>query len=210
MYNIRLAGVGGQGIITAGTIVSEAAKISGKKVIMSEIHGLSQRGGSVTVDVRMGEVYGPIIPMNTCDLIFGLEMMESFRSMEALGKVKTALISTEKLNPISLSMQGMEYPSFEELVEKHGKDTVIYPVDAVSIAVAAGSPKSVNTVMIGIALGLNLIPLGISSVTEAMKSTFSEKNIGINTKALKLGLEWAGRMKNTQVPGSPERVYTIS
>jgi indolepyruvate ferredoxin oxidoreductase beta subunit len=207
MYNIRLAGVGGQGIITAGTIISEAARISGENVIMSEIHGLSQRGGSVTVDVRIGKGYGPIIPMNSCDLVLGLELMEAFRSMEALGTTTTALVSTEKLNPISLSMHDKEYPSFEELVEKYGKNTAIYPVDAVDLAMAAGSPKSVNVVMIGIALGLHLIPLSISSVAEAMKNTFPEKIIGINKKALELGLEWAGRMRSTEKSSPQMQVH---
>lgn len=197
-YNIRLAGVGGQGIITAGTILSEAARISGENVIMSEIHGLSQRGGSVTVDVRIGECYGPIIPLDSCDLIVGLELMESFRSIEDLGKVTKALISTEKLNPISLSMHHREYPSLEALVENHGKDTIIFPVDAIEIAKAAGSPKSVNVVVIGIALGLHLIPLSISSVVGAMKNTFQDKIMGINTKALELGLQWARHMMNTE------------
>ena len=197
-YNIRLAGVGGQGIITAGTILSNAARISGENVIMSEIHGLSQRGGSVTVDVRIGEGYGPIIPKDSCDLVLGLELMEAFRSMESLGKVATALISTEKLNPISLSMHDKEYPTFEELVEKHGGNTVIYPVDAIDIAMAAGSSKSVNVVIIGIAIGLHIIPLSISSVTEAIKNTFPEKILGINMKALELGLEWARHMMNTE------------
>lgn len=165
---------------------------------MSEIHGLSQRGGSVTVDVRIGEGYGPIIPMDSCDLVLGMELMEAFRSIESFGKVATALISAEKLNPISLSMHDKEYPTFEELVEKHGKNTVIYPVDAVDIALAAGSSKSVNVVMIGIALGLHVIPLGISSVTEAIRNTFPEKILGANLKALELGLEWSGHIKNVE------------
>ena len=80
IYNIRLAGVGGQGIITAGNIISEAAMRSGQKVIMSEIHGLSQRGGSVTVDVRIGDCYGPIISQGSCDLVIGLELIETFRA----------------------------------------------------------------------------------------------------------------------------------
>ena len=208
MYNIRLAGVGGQGIITAGTIISNAARISGENVIMSEIHGLSQRGGSVTVDVRIGEGYGPIIPMDSCDLVIGLELMEAFRSIESLGKVATALISTEKLNPISLSMHDKEYPTFEELSEKHEKNTVIYPVDAIDIAMAAGSSKSVNVVMIGIALGLHIIPLSMSSVTEAIKNTFPEKILGINIKALELGLEWSGRIRNIEVSSSEVQLRT--
>ena len=129
-YNIRLAGVGGQGIITAGNIISEAAMRSGQKVIMSEIHGLSQRGGSVTVDVRIGDCYGPIISQSSCDLVIGLELIETFRAIESFENVGTALMSTEKINPISLSMHRKEYPSFEDLMEKYGMGTKIYPVEA--------------------------------------------------------------------------------
>ena len=194
-YNIRLAGVGGQGIITAGNIISEAAMRSGQKVIMSEIHGLSQRGGSVTVDVRIGDYYGPIISESSCDLVIGLELIETFRAIESFENVGTALMNTEKINPISLSMHRKEYPRFEDLMEKYGMGTKIYPVEAGEIAMEAGSSKAVNIVMIGVALGLNLFPMNADEVVYVLKDTFPEKKLDINMKALELGIAWSGRMK---------------
>ena len=205
IYNIRLAGVGGQGIITAGNIISEAAMRSGQKVIMSEIHGLSQRGGSVTVDVRIGDCYGPIISQSSCDLVIGLELIETFRAIESFENVGTALMSTEKINPISLSMHRKEYPCFEDLMEKYSMGTKIYPVEAGEIAMEAGSSKAVNIVMIGVALGFNLFPMNTSEVVHVLKDTFPEKKLSINMKALELGIAWSGRMKthvheNSTVP----------
>jgi len=202
-YNICLSGVGGQGIITAGTIISEAAKISGQNTVMSEIHGLSQRGGSVTVDVRIGECYGPIIPKDSCDLIIGFELMETFRSIESLGRVRKALTSTEEMNPISLSIHDKEYPSFEDLTEKYGGETRVYPVEAMEIARKAGSEKTINVVMIGVALGMNLIPLCKESVILAIRNIFSGKILDINMTALDLGIAWSRRMESISLRNLP-------
>lgn len=187
-YNICLSGVGGQGIITAGTVLSEAAKKSGHNVVMSEIHGLSQRGGSVTVDVRIGNCFGPIVPGNSCDLVIGLELIETFRSMESLGNVKTVLTSTEQINPISLSIHNKEYPAFDYLIEKYSRGTKMFAVDAKELALEAGSDRAVNVVMLGVALGMNIIPISKESVVFAIKSILPEKIWDINLKALELGI----------------------
>ncbi|MEM0098796.1 MAG: 2-oxoacid:acceptor oxidoreductase family protein, partial [Thermoplasmata archaeon] len=80
--NISLVGVGGQGVVSTGIILGNTISKKGINVVMSEIHGMAQRGGIVTVDMRIGDVYGPIIPKGKLDLIIGFEAMETLRALK--------------------------------------------------------------------------------------------------------------------------------
>ena len=105
-YNIIIAGIGGQGVVTCGSLISKAAIHAGLNVVMSEIHGLAQRGGSVSVEVRIGDVSGPIIPNGEGDLLIGLEYMEGVRNIPRMKTGSLVILSKEKLTPVSLSMRG--------------------------------------------------------------------------------------------------------
>ena len=188
-----------------GAITSGSAYNSLMDAVVSHSIEMDVLKIGFTVDVRIGDCYWSIIPQNSCDLVIGLELMETFRAIESLGNVGTALMSTEKINPISLSMHRKEYPCFEDLMEKYSMGTKIYPVEAGEIAMEAGSSKAVNIVMIGVALGFNLFPMNTSEVVHVLKDTFPEKKLSINMKALELGIAWSGRMKthvheNSTVP----------
>ncbi|MHB8372136.1 MAG: indolepyruvate oxidoreductase subunit beta [Thermoplasmataceae archaeon] len=193
--NLIIGGIGGQGVVTCGTLISKAAIHSGINVIMSEIHGLAQRGGSVSVEVRMGEVHGPIIPDGQGDLLIGLEYMEGIRNLWRLRKGATAILSPEKMTPVSLSMNRKEYPDFEELLSKEAKKLLIYEINAPSLAIESGDRRTSNSVILGFISALKILPLTNADFIDAISSTFPEKVMSTNLRAFELGSKEVTRAK---------------
>jgi indolepyruvate ferredoxin oxidoreductase beta subunit len=198
--NIIIAGVGGQGVVTAGLLLSEAATIRGMRVVMSEIHGLAQRGGSVSVDVRIGEVYGSIIGKGDADLIIGFEPIETMRAIARAGNKTQVIMNSEKITPVSLSMHDKEYPSNSDLTDMADKSIKIREINAVSLAKKVGSYKSVNAVIIGAAIGLGILPFEKEDMLSALKNRFSGKLYDINREALESGIN---EILANQVASSP-------
>jgi indolepyruvate ferredoxin oxidoreductase beta subunit len=196
--NILIAGVGGQGVITSGTIISESAISKGLNVIMSEIHGLSQRLGSVTVEVRIGNVFGPISFKNEFDLIIGFEPLETLRSLETVNNSPVVIMNNEKINPISLSMNSLEYPNIEMMKKKYFSNVSFYDLPATEIAMQSGSYRATNVVVVGAAIALNVLPFNIEDVEKVLEQKFSGKELEINKDALKKGMRYISNSnKNT-------------
>lgn len=188
--NIIMSGVGGQGIVKAGQLIGEAVASEGLNVVMSEIHGMSQRGGIVGVDLRIGNVYGPIIPEGAADLFIGFEAVETLRGISRLGKKTAIIMSTEKIIPITVSLGDSSYPDTEEIARMLKKQgTQLYIIDALSLATKAGNVKSTNVVLVGAAYAAGFIPVSLDVLKSALKSTFHERSWESNLKALELGIE---------------------
>ncbi len=187
--NILLAGVGGQGVITLGMIISQAAMEQGEKVLMSEIHGLAQRGGSVTVDVRIGDFHAPIIPDGEVDITIGMEPLETKRALARASMGSRVVMSTEKMVPVSLSIRHEEYPDLQDIVSSISGNFRLRTIDAVSIAENLGNYKAANIALLGFALGTGWLPISVDSVRRQIEKTFSKKALEINMKALEEGLE---------------------
>ncbi len=147
--NILLVGVGGQGILLASEILSETFMLAGYDVKKSEIHGMSQRGGSVVSHVRYGkEIFSPIVPEGAGDILFGFEILETYRCLPLLKK-GACVIANDLCIPPPAVLSGQEkYP--EDLA---GKIRERFPdfllVDGLKLAVEAGNPRSANTVLLG-------------------------------------------------------------
>src|SRR5512136_2187312 len=103
MANIYLVGVGGQGIITASKIIGDAAILSGKEVLLSETHGMAQRGGSVVCTARIGEVSSSLIPDGGADVIVSFELLETLRALIKASERTVVIASTERIVPLSVS-----------------------------------------------------------------------------------------------------------
>lgn len=188
-YNIIVAGVGGQGVVTAGTLISQSALVKGHHVVMSEIHGLAQRGGSVSVEIRIGDVNSPIIPKGEADLILGIEPMEAVRAAENAGPRTKILINREPVEPVSLTMHGKEYPELKGMLAEISENFDVHLIDALPLALKAGDARAASTVMVGAALQLGVLPIDRESTLEAISRRFGEKLYRINEKALDLGME---------------------
>lgn len=195
--NIILSGVGGQGIIKAGQLIGNAVAAAGKNVVMSEIHGMSQRGGVVDVDLRIGRVYGPIIPNGMADLFIGFEASEALRAMKRLSKNTVIITSAERIIPTSVTLGDYAYPDVERITERLKKTgATIYAIDAQGLAGKAGSILSTNTVLVGAAYASGFIPAPLSILKDAVRQVLPERSWDANLKALELGIQEFRSMSN--------------
>lgn len=189
--NLIIAGVGGQGVITAGFLISEALSNAGEKVVMSEIHGLAQRGGAVNVEIRIGDVYGPIIPRGKVDIVIGFEPIESVRAAYKGNRDTFILVNSEKQVPVSLSMNALEYPTTGEISSILKPFRHVVFLDATSIAIKAGNVRTVNTVLIGAAMASSILPISSEDMKKTLAERFEGKLYEVNEIALGLGMEYA-------------------
>ena len=184
--NLLLVGVGGQGTILVSKILSEALMEEGYDVKMSEIHGMSQRGGSVTTQIRFGEkVYSPTINKGEADVLVSFEKLEAARYIEQLKKEGTLIVNEEEIWPLPVLTGAEKYP--EDIMEELNKkiDNVI-SVNARKIAVDLGEPRSQNIVM----LGLMVKSLDLEDIDwkTKIKKFLPEKVHEVNIKAFEKGL----------------------
>lgn len=182
--NVLLVGVGGQGTVLASTILTKGLIQAGYDVKMSEIHGMSQRGGSVMTQVRFGDdVKSAVVGKGEADIIVSFEQMEALRYLEMLRKGGEIITSKEKLASAPISASLAEYPDgILDEVSKHAK---VYSLEADVIAEELGNKKVANVVLFGaLAKLLNLEEI---DWIEIIKSTVKEKFIDINIEAFKRG-----------------------
>ncbi len=189
--NIVICGVGGQGVITAGKLISTAAMLGGRKVVMSEIHGLAQRGGSVSVDVRVGDVLGPIVPDGSADIIIAMEPMEALRSMKRASADAVFLVNLQKMPPVSLGMKKQEYPAIDSIIKEIEENFDSVTIDALSVAEKTGEPRTVSTVMVGCASAAESMQISTDDFFNAIRETFSLKLQAPNIEAFRKGREHA-------------------
>jgi indolepyruvate ferredoxin oxidoreductase, beta subunit len=149
--NFLLAGVGGQGTLLAGNILADVGLSAGYDVKKSEIHGMAQRGGSVTTHVRWGpRVDAPMAGKGEVDILVGFEQLEALRYIEFLRKGGRAVLSTHQIPPVSVTSAGAEYPDeerFKGIVEQVTSDYVMVP--AVEMAREMGNARVHNVVLLG-------------------------------------------------------------
>ncbi len=170
MVDIYLVGVGGQGIITASRVIGDAAILANKNVLLSETHGMAQRGGSVVCTARIGDVQSPLIPDGKADLILSFELLETLRAVCKANKTTMVVSSTEKIVPLSASTLKLRYPTVEEVgarVKKAAKEFI--PIDARKLADDAGVPMSSNIVMIGALAGIGVAGLARNHFEKAIE-----------------------------------------
>ena len=188
-YTIQIVGVGGQGVLMASNVLGTAAMNAGYKVMMSEVHGMAQRGGSVMSTVRFGDdVYSPLEAEGGADLIMGFEPAETVRSLH-LGNGSTAILMN--LDPVLPSMVAAgfdEYPAIDDLVEAvRTTNPNVVTIDATLIAIKAGKAVAANAVMIGAVAAMKDIPLTKDQLREALVSQVPQKFLDLNLDAFERG-----------------------
>jgi indolepyruvate ferredoxin oxidoreductase beta subunit len=185
--NILLVGVGGQGILLASEILSEAAMLAGFDVKKSEIHGMSQRGGSVVSHVRYGtEVFSPIVPEGEGDILFGFELMETCRSLPLIKPGGIVVANDLQISPPSVLMGQEAYPADLVMrIQDHFPDFIL--VDGQKIAQEAGNVRAANTVLLG-AVSRRLAIAG-EFWMKALEKMVPTKALAVNKAAFKIGRE---------------------
>lgn len=184
--NIIISGVGGQGILTASEILALCAMEEGLDVKKSEVHGMSQRGGSVVSFVKFGDrVYSPLIEKGSGDIILAFEKAEGLRWRGYLKKEGGIVImNTLEIYPTSVSLGLDTYPeNVEEEFKKYNVKTIV--VDAVKLSKEAGDPRTQNTVLLGVLS--NFIDFSEDTWVEVIKNRVPPKTIDANLKAFEIG-----------------------
>ena len=196
MPDIYLVGVGGQGIITASKIIGDAALLAGKNVLLSETHGMAQRGGSVVCTARIGDVHSPLIPAGKVDVILSFELLETVRAACNASKRTVVISSMERIVPLSVSSQKLKYPTLEDVrasVMQSAKDFVA--IDAVKLAEVEDIKMSTNVVMVGALAGTGMTGLRRDHFEKAIKMNIQSKQ-GRNLAAFGRGFSETVRASN--------------
>ena len=184
--DIILSGVGGQGILSIATVIGQAALKDGLYMKQAEVHGMSQRGGSVVTYVRFGDkVYSPVIDKGEADYILSFEKLEALRWIEYLKIGGQIITNTQEVDPMPVITGAMQYP--DNIIEKlESAGAKVDAKDSLSIAEEAGSAKAVNIVLMGrLSDYFKDIPYEVWD--KAIDEIVPEKYRELNHKALKLG-----------------------
>jgi indolepyruvate ferredoxin oxidoreductase beta subunit len=193
-YNVYIAGVGGQGVVRTSIIIGLACVKKGVNVVMSEIHGMAQRGGSVPAEMKIGDAYSPIIEKGGADLLISFEPAESLRAMGKLSKDTVAVINTQPIIPVTVALGTSVYLDpkiyIDELKSKLKRVVVL---DAESMAREAGNILSLNMVMLGASSATPGFPVEKEFLVAAMKENLPAKAIDANLRAFDMGFELAAK-----------------
>lgn len=185
-YSVMIVGVGGQGTLLASRLLGNAVISAGYDVKVSEVHGMSQRGGSVVTYVRFGEkVSSPIIEKGEADIILAFEKLEAARWLEYLKPDGKIIVNTQQIDPMPVVMGAAEYPDgIIEALKASGAD--IETVDALPMAVEAGNSKAVNVILIG-AMAKNMTVVSKEKWLKALEESVPPKFLDLNMKAFEMG-----------------------
>ncbi len=183
--SIMIVGVGGQGTLLASRILGSALLSKGYDVKVSEVHGMSQRGGSVVTYVKYGDkVYSPVIGEGEADLILAFEQLEAARWLSCLKPDGKVIVNTQKIDPMSVVIGDSQYPDgVIDSIKATGVQ--VHSIDALPLAVEAGSSKAVNVVLIG-AMAKNT-DIDKEIWLDALKACVPPKFLEMNLKAFELG-----------------------
>ncbi len=183
--SVLLAGVGGQGILSASDIMCMALMEAGLDVKKSEVHGMAQRGGCVTSHVRYGKkVYSPLAPLGGIDLLVSFEKLESLRYLNYLAKDASIIINADEIYPPAVNLGDAPYPEdIISILKKNFK--LVKEIDATELAKKAGNVKAANVVLLGVvSCYLNIK----QSIWESViKKSFPEKLVKVNLTAFQMG-----------------------
>ena len=187
-----IVAVGGQGNLLASKVLGEAALISGVPVRMSEIHGMAQRGGVVESAIVFGEATSSIISDGEADILLGFEPAETLRAINRCSKKTMVITNTATMPPFTVGIGKGLYPEVDEIKLLLAEKTAgLVAFDAMALAREAGSPMSVNIVLLGALIQTGVLGFTKENVIEAIrrrtKPAFLEKNL----KAFEFGIQAA-------------------
>ena len=182
IFNIVIAGVGGQGVLMASKVLAESALASNMDVKQNEVHGMAQRGGSVISFVRIGDkVNSPVVMPGSADLLISFEPLEALRYSHFLKPGGRLVYNKVSINPSTVAAGLAVYPQdVEQQIAAACANS--YGIEALSIAREAGNGKAVNMVMVGTVM--KYLPLKEEIITEVVKQISQSKGVEVNLQAL--------------------------
>jgi indolepyruvate ferredoxin oxidoreductase beta subunit len=185
--NILIVGVGGQGTLLASRLLGNVAMNTGKDVKVSEVHGMSQRGGSVVTYVRYGQnLYSPLIEKGEADYILAFELLEALRYADYIKPDGKIIVNTQKIMPMPVIIGTEEYP--QQILEKlRGICPDVLSLDALTLAQQSGSTKAVNTVLMGVLA--KYLDFSMEEWLSAIDKVVPKRFTAMNKDAFKKGYE---------------------
>ena len=187
MKQIVIVGVGGQGTLLASRILGHIAIAEGLDAKVSEVHGMSQRGGSVITHVRIAEggekVYSPLVEQKGADVIVSFERLEALRALPYLKEGGSIVLNDQKILPMPVITGAMEYP--EDALERVKASANVIAVDALGAARACGTGKAANIVLLGVLS--RLLPYSVERWEEAIRACVKPAFLDVNLKAFETG-----------------------
>ena len=184
--NILICGVGGQGIVLTSKLIAAAAIEKDIPVMSAETIGMAQKGGSVFSFLRLGDdIYCPMFPEKTADIIIGFEPAEAVRMLPYLKDGGKIVLNTHPIMPVTATLSGSDYTGREmiEYLQRNVEDVTL--VDGDRACEEIGSPKVLNMVMLGAAVRNDVLPFTIDEIEDIMKKTVKPQFVELNSKALR-------------------------
>ena len=194
LARLVISGVGGQGVLSAARWLGDAAVLAGQNVRIGQLHGMSQRGGSVEATVLFGAGKSSFIRNGSADVLLAFEPLELSRSAVKLAPGGTALVSAGKVVPFTLAQQGAAYPDVEALFAGvRARGIALITLDGPALTTRAAAPRALNVVMLGALAGLGSLPFPTDKLVEAMERRCPPRLLEGNRRAFELGIEAARR-----------------
>jgi len=186
---IVFVGVGGQGNLLASRLLGEACLSAGIPVVVSEIHGMAQRGGIVESAVVMGDATSPIVSKGEADILIGFEPSETLRALNKCNKDTVVITNIHPLPPFTVAIGQGVYPDIDKSLDLI-RDNVrsLIALDGDELAEKAGNPLSLNMVMLGALVGSKVIPLDEDILKETISKTTKQAFLESNLKAFDFGV----------------------
>ena len=192
-----IVAVGGQGNLLASKVLGEAALIEGVEVRMSEIHGMAQRGGVVESSIIFGDASSSIISDGEADILLGFEPAETLRAIGRCSAGTKVITNTATLPPFTVGIGTGAYPPVDDIKRILKEKTAgLVAIDAMALAKKAGSPMSVNIVLLGALIQTGALGFSKENVKEAIRRRIKPKLVDMNLNAFELGFEAAASGTN--------------
>jgi indolepyruvate ferredoxin oxidoreductase beta subunit len=190
VVTIQIVGVGGQGALTMTKVIGAAAMAKDLPVVMSEIHGMSQRGGVVQTTIRLGDAHSPLPFSFDNSIIVAFEPMEAYRAKDMITGGTIVVINRDPIRPVSVSSGGMKYPDVNEIVSEIGRFAhEVHSLSAIDLAMKAGDYRVTNMVLLGAMAACGVIPFTVIELESAIRASVPPKALESNMKAFSLGLD---------------------
>lgn len=197
-WRILIAGTGGQGVLTAARLLCDVLVVGGHRAVSGQLHGMAQRGGSVQSSVIIDGGISPVIPSGQADFVLGLEPVETARALPLMSARTVVYMNMAPVVPYVLAQRFVlqqeraEYPQVDELFEAVRAVTPhVFRFDATAMAAEAGSPKTLNMIMLGCLLGSEALPCTAedfwNTVTRSMPARLRESNTEAFARGVELG-----------------------
>ena len=192
---ILLCGVGGQGVLLASKVIGKAAMLDDQSVLMSEVHGMAQRGGVVTSTVVIGNEWSPLIGSGGADVILGFEPAETLRALDRGSKDTYIITNTREVIPFTTTLGMGKYPDIASELSRLAKSCkAVVKFDAEEMAERAGHKQAMNIIMVGALSATPGFPVSKEKMLESIAASVPPKTLEVNKAAFDMGYQLVSEM----------------